>query len=78
MSKKIQARDEIKWTFNCRKIDAENDKKYRIENENKTCKLIIKNITLEDEGTYTVEINGSKSSANLTVDGKYFLNRSDI
>lgn len=45
------------------------EKKYEIINENKTSKLIIKNIILEDEGVYGVEINGSSASANLAVDG---------
>lgn len=71
MTKKIQPKDEIKWTFNGRKIDPD-DKKYDVETDNKTCRLIIKNITLEDEGDYSVEINGSRSNANLIVEGLKF------
>lgn len=69
MSKKIRSKDDITWTFNGRKIDIETDKRYEIERDDNTCRLIIKNIVLEDEGAYTVELNGSRSSANLTVEG---------
>lgn len=67
MSKKISSSDEIRWTFNGRRID--DDKRYGMDNEGKSCKLILKNVVLEDEGTYAVEINGSRSSAHLTVKG---------
>lgn len=67
MSKKISLSDEIRWTFNGRKIDVEDFRKYSMELENKICKLKIKKIALEDEGTYAVEVNGSRSSAFLSV-----------
>lgn len=70
MTKKIQPKDEIHWTFNGRKIDADIDsRRYEIQKDNKISRLVIKNVVLEDEGSYSVEINGSRSSANLVVDG---------
>lgn len=71
MSKKISKKDEIKWSFNGRKLDVDNSTKYQMETDNKSCKLIIKNIALDDEGSYAVEVNSSKSSANLTVEGEF-------
>jgi hypothetical protein len=70
MSKKISSRDEIKWTFNGRKIDVEDDNRYALEKDNKICRLVIKKVKLEDEGTYAVEVNNSRSSGYLTVNGK--------
>jgi hypothetical protein len=69
MSRATQIKKDIKWTFNGRPIDFESSDKYAFELANKTCKLIIKKIKLEDEGNYAVEINSSKSSATLTVNG---------
>lgn len=66
-SKKIQSSDEFRWTLNGRRIDTDDLRKYRLDTDGKHCKLIIKNIRLEDEGTYNVEVNGSRSSAFLTV-----------
>lgn len=73
MSKKISSRDEIKWTFNGRKIDVEDDSRYALEKDNKICRLVIKKVKLEDEGTYAVEVNNSRSSGYLTVNGKQIL-----
>lgn len=67
MSKKITPSDEIRWTYNGRRIDVDDLKKYSMDTDGKKCKLTIKNIRLEDEGTYAVEVNGSRSSASLTV-----------
>lgn len=72
MTKKIQPKDKIHWTFNGRSIDPDLDKRYDVQLDNKICRLVIKNVVLEDEGAYSVEINGSRSSANLTVDGAVF------
>lgn len=69
MSKKISVNEEIRWTYNGRKIDVDDVNKYELKFENKICKLIVKKIRLEDEGTYAVEINGTRSSAFLFVDG---------
>ena len=71
MSKKVSSRDEIRWTFNGRKIDVEDDNRYALEKDNKICRLVIKKVKLEDEGTFAVEVNNSRSSAYLTVNGKH-------
>lgn len=65
--KVISDNDEIKWSYNGRKLDK--GAKYSFENKGNKSKLVIKNIVLEDEGTYAVEINNSRSSASLTVNG---------
>jgi hypothetical protein len=70
MSKKIHSTDEIRWTFNGRELDLSSQKHY-MDNENKVCKLVIKNIALEDEGVYAVQVNESRSSATLTVKGNF-------
>lgn len=75
MSKKISSRDEIKWTFNGRKIDVEDDSRYALEKDNKICRLVIKKVKLEDEGTYAVEVNNSRSSGYLTVNGKSLIRK---
>ena len=66
-SKKIHLKDEIRWTQNGRRLDTDDERKYSLKTESKTCKLIIKKIRLEDEGVYTIDINGSRSTAQLTV-----------
>lgn len=68
MVKPISENDEIKWSFNGTKLVK--GPKYSFENRGNKAKLIIKDIVLEDEGTYTVEIKNSRSSATLTVNGK--------
>ncbi len=61
-------KDEVRWTLNGRKLDVDDERKYSMRVEAKACKLIIKKIRLEDEGTYMIDINGnSRSSAQLTV-----------
>ena len=67
-SKKISPGDDFRWTMNGRRIDTDDLMKYSMQTEGKMCRLIIKKIRLEDEGAYAVEINGSRSSANLFVD----------
>jgi len=71
MTRKILPSNEIRWTFNGRKIDIDGFRKYSMEIDNKICRLIIKNVKLEDEGSYAVEVNGSRSSANFTVNGNF-------
>ncbi len=70
MVKPISENDDIRWSFNGRRLDKGD--KYNIESNGYKSKLIIKSISLEDEGTYAVEINNSKSSAHLIVEGKLF------
>jgi hypothetical protein len=65
----INENDDIKWSLNGRKL--EKGAKYGVESNRNKCRLIIKDITLEDEGTYAVEINNSKSSALLIVEGLF-------
>lgn len=69
MTRKILPSNEIRWTFNGRKIDIDDIRKYSMEIDNKLCRLIIRNVKLEDEGSYAVEVNGSRSSANFIVNG---------
>lgn len=77
MTKKIKPKDEIRWLFNGRRIDTEIDKRYELEIDNKICRLVIKNIVLQDEGNYSIEINNSRSNANLTVEGKIILKQKE-
>ena len=42
MSKKISKSDQVKWSFNGRKIDSDVDARYAVETNNKVSKLIIK------------------------------------
>lgn len=65
--KLISENDDLRWSFNGRRLDKGD--KYNIESNGYKSKLIIKSISLEDEGTYAVEINNSKSSAHLIVEG---------
>jgi titin len=69
--KQIKETDPIKWTFNGRRVDLKGNK-YAVEARGNKSKLLIKNIRLEDEGNYTVEVNNSSSTATLTVNGNYF------
>jgi hypothetical protein len=71
LSGKIKPSDEIKWNFNGKKIDFNNSLKYEMESTKNTCKLIIKKIKLDDDGSYGIEVNGSRTNANLTVNGKF-------
>ena len=68
LSKKTSPGDDFRWTMNGRKIDVDDFMKYSMQTEGNLCKLIVKKIRLEDEGAYAVEINGSRSSANLFVE----------
>lgn len=67
LTKKAKRTDQIKWSFNGRKVDSDVDARYSIETSNKMCKLVIKNVCLEDEGTYSIDVNGVKTSAQLIV-----------
>jgi hypothetical protein len=67
LTKKAKRSDQIKWTLNGKKIDSDVDARYSIESNDKKSKLIIKNVRLEDEGNYALEVNGTKTSAQLTV-----------
>jgi hypothetical protein len=67
--KEINEFDEINWTFEGHRI--EKGTKYLVKSKGNKSRLIIKNINIEDEGSYAVEINNSSSSATLTVNGKY-------
>ena len=67
LTKQPKRADQIKWTFNGKKVDAEVDSHYSIESSNKFCKLVIKKVRLEDEGNYSLEVNGAKTTAQLTV-----------
>ncbi len=68
MTNYIQETDEILWTFNGTKVDPKGIK-YIVEKNSFNCKLKIKDIRLDDEGEYAVEVNGSKSCAYLIVNG---------
>lgn len=69
LSKNIMPSDEIRWTFNGRRIDVDDVKKFSLEKIKNKCLLHIKNVELEDEGSYGIEVNDSKSSANLIISG---------
>jgi hypothetical protein len=69
--KPIKENDDIKWTFNGKR--AVKGTKYAILSNGNKSRLTIRNIRLEDEGTYAVEINNSSSSATLVVNGNFFL-----
>ena len=69
--KPISENEDVKWSFNGRKL--EKGAKYGVDSNRNKCRLIIKDITLEDEGTYAVDINNTKSSALLIVEGLNFL-----
>jgi rRNA maturation protein Nop10 len=61
-------KDEVRWTLNGRRLDTDDERKYSFRVDGKHCKLVIKKVKLEDEGTYMITLNGeSRSSAQLTV-----------
>ena len=71
LNKKLSSSDQFKCTFNGRRIEVEDSKKYALQAaDNNMCQFIVKNIRLEDEGTYGAEINGTRTSASLIVKGK--------
>jgi len=65
--KQIKETDPIKWTFNGRRLDLKSGNKYVVEARGNISKLLIKNVRLEDEGNYAVDVNNSSSTASLTV-----------
>lgn len=69
-SNKLKKSHNIECFFNDKLIDVD-DNKFLIEKKDFYCTLIIKNITLEDEGNYTIQCNNAKSSAQLAVNGYY-------
>ena len=46
------------------------DKKYEIIDDGKKHMLVINNCEFDDEGIYSIEASGKKSTATLTVEGK--------
>lgn len=74
MAQKYKSSDRIRWTLNGRRID-EDSSKYAIESEGKTVKFIIKNVKLEDEGNYQAELNNTRATGYLLVNGNDFKNQ---
>lgn len=72
MTKKVKKTDKFKFTLNGRRLDIDDASKYVCENNDCILKFVIKNIRLEDEGTYVAEINGTKANGYLLVKGKKF------
>lgn len=70
MNKPIKENDDIKWTFNGKRVVKGN--KYAILSNGNKSRLTIRHIRLEDEGSYGVELNNSSSSATLVVNGNKF------
>lgn len=52
--------------------------KYDIIDDGKKHILVINNCEFDDEGQYTIEVLGKKSTAQLTVEGKYWLKRFSV
>ena len=68
LSKKLNSNNKVKWYYKDELIDLKSDK-YKIEIKDFHCTLHIKNIDLNDEGSYSIEVDKAKSSAELTVEG---------
>ena len=69
--KQVNESDKINWTFEGHKI--EKGSKYLVKSKGNKSRLVIKNVCIEDEGSYTVEINNSSSSATLAVNGNIYM-----
>uniref|UniRef100_A0A4W3JK31 Ig-like domain-containing protein n=1 Tax=Callorhinchus milii TaxID=7868 RepID=A0A4W3JK31_CALMI len=64
----------IKWFKGEEEISAMPPSKFEIKKVGKILTLTLKNVSPEDQGEYTVEVEGQASTANLIVDGKiYFI-----
>jgi len=67
-TKKFKASDKIRWSVNGRKLDHEDSSKYSMEAVSATiARFTIKNVRLEDEGSYQAEMNGTKANGYLSV-----------
>jgi len=67
-SKKFKASDKIRWSVNGRRVEHEDASKYSMEAVSNTlARFTIRNVRLEDEGSYQAEMNGTKASGYLLV-----------
>jgi hypothetical protein len=66
LSKKLTETNKIKCYFKDELLDFKSDK-YTIETHDCFCTLRIKNIELKDEGSYSIQVDKAKSSADLNV-----------
>ena len=69
-SKKLSASHKIKCFYKDEPLDLNSDK-YSVEIKDFYCTLKIKNVDLKDEGSYTIQVDKAKSSADLVVEGIY-------
>ena len=70
ISKKLISNNKIKCYYKDELIDLSSDK-YKIEIKDFYCTLHVKNVDLKDEGSYSIQVDKAKSSAELTVEGIY-------
>ena len=62
----------VKWFLDGREIYE--DKRYQIMSDGRTHRLIIKDAILPDGGEITARVEDKKTSAVLTVEGRYIIN----
>ena len=68
LSKKLTSNHKVRCYFKDEQIDLSSNK-YAIEIKDFHCILHVKNIELGDEGSYSIQVDKAKSTADLVVEG---------